>query len=44
MLRSAKNLFGSKIIATNGEIGKVHDFLFDDERWAVRYMVADTGS
>src|SRR5438128_2556040 len=44
MLRSAKDLFGSKIVATDGEIGKVHDFLFDDEKWGTRYMVADTGS
>jgi hypothetical protein len=43
MLRSLRDLFGSTILATGGEIGKVHDFYFDDEHWTVRYMVADTG-
>lgn len=43
MVRNAKDLYGSKIEATDGEIGKVHDFLFDDSEWIVRYMVADTG-
>jgi sporulation protein YlmC with PRC-barrel domain len=43
MLRSLRDLLGSTILATDGEIGKVHDFYFDDEHWTVRYMVADTG-
>jgi hypothetical protein len=43
MLRSASELFGTKILATDGDIGTVHDFLFDDDSWTVRYMVADTG-
>ncbi|RJR51312.1 MAG: PRC-barrel domain containing protein [Desulfobacteraceae bacterium] len=29
--------------AVDGEIGRCKDFLFDDEQWIVRYMVADTG-
>ena len=29
---------------TNGAIGKVRDFYFDDETWTVRYLVVDTGS
>jgi sporulation protein YlmC with PRC-barrel domain len=29
--------------ATDGDIGKVADFLLDDERWTIRYMVAGTG-
>jgi sporulation protein YlmC with PRC-barrel domain len=44
MLRSAKKMRGFKISATDGEIGKVSDFLFDDKEWIVRYMVADTGT
>jgi len=43
MLRSLKKLFGNKILATDGQIGRVHDFYFDDQEWTVRYMVADTG-
>jgi hypothetical protein len=43
MLRSAKELFGYSIQATDGDIGKAHDFFFDDETWAIRYLVVDTG-
>lgn len=44
MLRSVKKLFEDKLGATDGEIGHVKDFYFDDQNWAVRYLVADTGS
>lgn len=44
MLRSVKSIYGYAISATDGEIGKVHDIFFDDEKWAVRYLVADTGT
>lgn len=44
MLQSIKKLQGCQILATDGAIGSVHDFYFDDERWAVRYLVVDTGS
>lgn len=44
MLRSIKQLYGDKLGASDGEIGHVHDFYFDDKNWAVRYVVADTGS
>jgi hypothetical protein len=30
------------ILAKDGEIGKVHDFLFDDITWTLRYLVVDT--
>jgi len=43
MLHQIKDLNGYKIQATNGEIGKVREFYFDDQSWAVRYLVADTG-
>lgn len=43
MLRSMKELQGYAIQATDGEIGRVHDFYFDDHYWAVRYLVVDTG-
>lgn len=44
MLRSTKELTGYALLAKDGEIGRCKDFLFDDDRWAVRYMVADTGT
>lgn len=43
MLERLDPLRGWTIESTDGEIGKVNDFLFDDERWAVRYLVVDTG-
>lgn len=43
ILRSLKQLEGFSISAKDGHIGKVHDFFFDDQMWAVRYLVADTG-
>ncbi len=44
MLQSIKQLIGNKLGATDGEIGQVKDFYFDDQSWAVRYVYADTGS
>src|ERR1017187_10288187 len=44
MLRSIKQLVGDKLGASDGDIGHVKDFYFDYRDWAVRYLVADTGS
>jgi len=44
MLRSIKQLYGDKLGAVDGEIGHVKDFYFDDQNWAIRYLIADTGS
>lgn len=44
MLRSVNDLKGFEIVATDGEIGDVEQFYFDDERWALRYIVVNTGS
>jgi hypothetical protein len=41
---SVKNLEGYAIGATDGDIGKVDDFYFDDDFWTIRYLVAETGS
>lgn len=43
MLRSIKEITGYKLATLDGKIGRCKDFLFDDEYWTVRYMVADTG-
>ena len=44
MLRTVKDLHHLTIQALDGEIGKVVDVLFDDERWTVRYLVVETGT
>jgi PRC-barrel domain len=44
MLRNIKDLEDSAILATDGAIGHVKDFFFDDETWVVRYLVVDTGN
>jgi uncharacterized protein YrrD len=44
MIRSLKQLHGHQLGASDGQLGAVKDFYFDDRRWAVRYVVADTGS
>jgi hypothetical protein len=44
MLRSIKKLYGDKLGASDGDIGQVKDFYFDDQSWVVRYLVADTGT
>ena len=33
MQKSKKDLKGNTIVATDGDIGKVHDFYFDDKIW-----------
>jgi len=43
MLQSIKRLYGKNLGASDGEIGHVKDFYFDDRIWAVRYVVVDTG-
>jgi len=44
MLRSLRQLYGKKLGASDGDIGHVKDFYFNDQQWAIRYVVADTGS
>ena len=43
MLYNASALAGYALHATDGEIGSVEDFYFDDKAWIIRYLVADTG-
>jgi hypothetical protein len=44
MLKSVVQLQGATIRATDGEIGNVDQFYFDDETWAIRYLVVNTSS
>ena len=44
MLHDLKKLEKYKISATDGEIGQVNDFYFDDDKWTVRYLVVEAGT
>src|SRR5665213_1095286 len=44
MLRSMKDLENYAIGATDGTIGHVKDFYFDDKAWVIRYLVVDAGA
>ena len=41
MLMNASQLKGLVILATDGEIGTVDQFYFDDETWAIRYLTVE---
>ena len=43
-LRSTRQVTGYHIHATDGEIGHVEDFIVDDEKWVVCFLVVDTGN
>jgi len=40
-LRSINAVSGGHVQASDGEIGHVEDFIIDDERWAIRYLIVD---
>lgn len=44
MIRNVKHMKRLTMVATDGPIGSFHDIYFDDERWAIRYVVVDTGA
>ena len=44
MKRNIKSLTGFTMGATDGEIGKVKEFYFDDHTWTIRYLIVETGS
>jgi hypothetical protein len=44
MLHNVKDIVGFAIEATDGALGHVKDFYFDDEAWVIRYLVVETGS
>jgi hypothetical protein len=43
MLTNITFLKGLAIHATDGELGTVDEFYFDDETWAIRYLTVETG-
>jgi sporulation protein YlmC with PRC-barrel domain len=44
MPHDLKELVGSSVIAADGELGSVRNFLFDDISWTIRYLVVDVGT
>lgn len=44
MKKNLKSLIGYHLGATDGEIGKVVEFYFDDETWTIRYLIVETGN
>jgi len=44
MLWNASAIKGYAIAASDGRLGTVSDFLFDDATWLVRWLVVDTGN
>jgi hypothetical protein len=44
MLHDLKTLTGSSVVATDGEIGTVRNFLFDGLSWTIHYLVVDVGT
>ncbi|MDF1762159.1 MAG: PRC-barrel domain-containing protein [Oleibacter sp.] len=44
MLRSMDDLKHFTLTATDGNVGNIKDFLFDDLTWVIRYLVVETGT
>ena len=42
MIAMLSDLFGWAVEADDGEIGRVTDCCFDDERWTVRYFIVNS--
>lgn len=42
-LRRTREVIGYLAAGRDGELGRVHDFILDDETWDLRYLVLDTG-
>jgi len=44
MHRNVKSLIGNPMKGTDGELGKVAEFYFDDQAWIIVYLVVKTGN
>jgi hypothetical protein len=44
MLHLARKVAGATVVGTDGDIGTLEDFYFDESGWEVRYLVVDTGN
>ncbi len=43
MLFAVSGLEGAQVEASDGEVGVVKDFLFDDQTWKIRWMAVEAG-
>ncbi len=43
MIGSTNALEGWRVVGRDGELGTLKDFYFDDQRWAIRYLIVHTG-
>ena len=43
MFRTINSLIGYSVLATDGEMGRVDDLLFDERSWSTAYLVVDIG-
>ena len=43
-LRSAREIGGYRIAASDGDVGHVDDVLIDQDGWLIRYFIVDTGN
>jgi uncharacterized protein YrrD len=43
MLHMAHKVAGAVVKGTDGDIGTLEDFYFEENRWTVRYLLVDTG-
>jgi hypothetical protein len=43
MMHLAHKITGATVKGTDGEIGTLEDFYFEEDRWTVRYLLVDTG-
>ncbi len=43
-LRSTHAVSGYSIQALDGDLGRVEDFIIDDETWVIRYLIVNTGT
>lgn len=44
MKKNLKSLVGFDLKETNGDIGKIEEFYFDDLTWKIRYLIIKTGN
>jgi hypothetical protein len=44
MIRLFSDVKGTIVRASDGDIGKIIDYYFDDQSWAIRYLVVDVGT
>jgi uncharacterized protein YrrD len=44
MLHLAHKVAGATVKGTDGDIGTLEDFYFEENRWTVRYLLVDTGT